>query len=219
MAYLESSVVVYLRLIYYPQGFDFPLRLIESWVGAIEVGREAATVVMILAVAWISGQDRWDRFLRFSFMFGVWDILYYVWLWVFLRWPPSLLTGDVLFLIPVPWIGPVLAPVIVSALLIAGSVVLMRLRAAGVRLAFDWSHWALAVAGGILVLASFMVDAGVVLRGAMPPPFRWWLFAPGVGTALVATIIGIKSSLTTHAAGPAGTHRADRPMRDDKEER
>ena len=209
MAYLESAVVVYLRLIYYPQGFDFPLRMIESWVGAIEVGREAATLVMLVAVAWISGRDRWERFLHFCFAFGVWDILYYAWLWVFLRWPPSLLTGDILFLIPVPWVAPVLAPIVVSVLLIACSVLMLRLRAGGMQLGFAAWHWALAVGGGVIVLVSFMLDAGAVLEGQMPPPFRWWLFGTGLAAATAATGFGLQSALAKRR--DVGPSRDDRP--------
>ena len=195
MAYIESAVVVYLRLIYYPQGFDFPLRVIEPWVGAIEVGREAATLVMLLAVAWVSGRDRWERFLHFSFTFAVWDIFYYLWLRVFLGWPPSLMTWDILFLIPVPWVAPVLAPVLVSALLIAGSVVMLHLKARGASLSFARWHWGLAVAGGAVVLVSFMLDAGDVLAGRNPQPFRWGLFGAGVLGAAAATVFGLKSAL------------------------
>src|SRR5712691_9482143 len=90
MACLESAVVVYLRVIYYPDGFDFPLVQMQPSIVAIEMGREAATLVMLLSVAALGGVDRWERFLAFCLSFGVWDIFYYVWLWVFVRWPPSL---------------------------------------------------------------------------------------------------------------------------------
>ena len=85
----------------------------RTWL-AIEIGREAATLIMLLGVAMLAGADRWERFLAFCLSFGVWDIFYYAWLWIFVRWPASLFTWDLLFLIPVPWIGPVLAPVLVS---------------------------------------------------------------------------------------------------------
>ena len=84
MAYLESAVVVYLRAIYYPEGFGFPLAAIEPGMATIEMGREAATLVMLLGVAMVMSDDRWDRLLVFSLSFGVWDIFYYVWLWLFL---------------------------------------------------------------------------------------------------------------------------------------
>jgi hypothetical protein len=191
MAYLESAVVVYLRAIYYPQGFDFPIAPMPTGMMAIEVGREAATLVMLVGVAALAGADRWEAFLAFCWSFGVWDIFYYVWLWVFLRWPPSLTTWDVLFLIPIPWIGPVLAPVIVSAALMVGAVLLWRLKAQGVRLVFPAPVWALAVTGGLVVLASFTLDFAIVLQQKNPPPFRWGLFAMGVGLAVAALARGM----------------------------
>ena len=191
MAYMESAVVVYLRAIYYPQGFDFPLALMPPDMVAIEVGREAATLIMLLGVAALAGVDRWERFLAFCFSFGVWDIFYYAWLWVFVRWPPSLLTWDVLFLIPVPWIAPVLAPVIVSVALVAGSLLMLRLKARGVRLGFSAAVWTLAVTGGLVGLGSFMLDFASVLRQMKPPPFRWGVFAIGVGLAVTALILGV----------------------------
>jgi hypothetical protein len=199
MAYVESAVVVYLRTIYYPQGFAFPLVLMPSGMVAIEIGREAATLVMLLGVAMLAGADRWDRVAAFCVAFGVWDIAYYVWLWVFLRWPPSLLTWDVLFLIPVPWIGPVLAPVIVSVVLIAGGLVLLRRResgqaggrAGGQAVGFSPAWQALALAGGALVLGSFMLDFQVVVRQMEPPPFRWGLFGTGVALAVVALVLAV----------------------------
>jgi hypothetical protein len=190
MALLESAVVVYLRALYYPQGFNFPIVIIPDRMAIIEVVREASTLVMLGAVAWLAGSDRWHRFLHFCFLFGVWDIFYYVWLLVFLGWPPSLLTWDILFLIPVPWIGPVLAPVLISVGLVGGSIHLLVLRSRGVRLGFPASHWAAAVAGGILVLLSFMLDYEVALDGRQPPPFRWWLFGLGLALALGALASG-----------------------------
>ena len=191
MAYLESAVVVYLRAIYYPDGFALPLAPIEPGMATIEVGREAATLVMLLGVAMVMSSDRWERFLLFSLSFGVWDIFYYVWLWVFLGWPPSLLTWDVLFLIPVPWIGPVLAPILVSVGLIVGSLLLLSRRQA-VRLDFPAWHWGLAVAGGALVLLSFTLDFRAVSAQLEPPPFRWWLFTAGFLCGVTALGLGVR---------------------------
>lgn len=190
MAYLESAVVVYLRAIYYPNGFEFPLVSMPGPMVAIEIGREAATVVMLLAVAMLLGRDAWERFFAFSIAFGVWDIFYYVFLWVFLRWPESLLTWDVLFLIPVPWLGPVLAPVIVSLALIASSVWLWRLKLQGHPLRFSRRLWSMAIAGGALVLLSFMIDFQSAIALTPPAPFRWDIFAAGIGLALLALGLG-----------------------------
>ena len=203
MAYLESAVVVYLRALYYPGGFSLPFVLIEPRMAAIEVGREAATLVMLLGVAAVMSVDRWDRFLVFCLSFGIWDIFYYIWLWVFLGWPPSLLTWDVLFLIPVPWVGPVLAPLIVSLALIVGSLLLLRVTRHGVRLRFSAWLWCLAVTGGGCVLLSFMLDFRVILAQLEPPPFRWGLFATGIASGMAALALGLRRFATRAAEAPA----------------
>jgi len=202
MAYVEAAVVVYLREIYYPQGFAFPIVIIPDRMAAIEVLREAATLLMLAGVAALAGSDRWERFLCFCVTFGVWDVFYYIWLWVMLRWPPSLYTWDVLFLIPVPWIGPVLAPLIVSAGLVAGSLWLLHLRRRGARLGFPAWVWALAIAGGLLVLLSFTLDFRVALEGRDPPPFRWGLFGAGVALGVAALAFGARR-LASARAHPA----------------
>lgn len=194
MACVEGAVVVYLRELYYPDGFSFPVKLAVESIGLIEVVREAATLVMLLSVAWLAGADRWERFLAFCIAFGIWDIFYYVWLKVFIGWPESLLTWDILFLIPLPWIGPVLAPVLVSVGLIGGSLRLLALKERRGGLSFSWTHWAMAVAGGALVLVSFMIDFQVVLKGLPAPQrFRWEIFGAGGLLGLLALGLGIRA--------------------------
>ncbi len=195
MAYLESAVVVYLRALYYPDGFAFPLVALPAGMVAIEVGREASTLIMLLATAALAGRDPWERFLAFNVAFGVWDVFYYVWLWIFLGWPPSLFTWDLLFLIPVPWLGPVLAPLIVSTALITVSLWLWRLDERGARVRFSRGQWAAAIAGGLVVLVSFMIDFRSAVDLQMPAPFRWDLFSVGVGMALAAVVRGYRRSL------------------------
>ena len=192
MAYVESAVVVYLRAIYYPQGFASSLAPLPPHMVAIEIGREAATLVMLLGVAMLAGRERWERFPAFCVSFGVWDLFYYVWLWLLLRWPPSLLTWDVLFLIPVPWTGPVLAPVIVSVLLVAGGLLLWRKGARGEPVRFPIPLRILALAGALLVLGSFVLDFRLVLRQMEPPPFRWGLFGTGVSLGVVALVLAVR---------------------------
>lgn len=206
MAYVESAVVVYLRAIYYPQGFAFPIVIIPDRMAGIEVGREAATLVMLAGVSALAGIDRWERFLFFCTAFGVWDMFYYAWLRVFLGWPTSPLTWDILFLIPVPWIGPVLAPVIVSVGLIGGSIWLLWLKSRGANVGFVWPHWTLAVTGGLLVLASFTIDYRVAFLGDEPPPFRWWLFVAGVTMGVAALVAGVRRMRT--GPGPTATEAA-----------
>jgi len=189
MAYVEAAVVVYLRALYYPQGFAFPLAPMPVVMAAVEIGREAATLVMLLGVSMLAGADRRERFLAFCVSFGVWDIFYYLWLRVMLGWPPSLLTWDILFLIPVPWVGPVLAPVIVSVLLVTGGLLLLREGPRGRVASFPPRLWALAIAGALLVLASFTLDSRVVTERREPPSFRWGLF--GAGVCLGVTALGL----------------------------
>jgi hypothetical protein len=177
MAAVESAVVVYLRALHTGAepvsvlAYELPDRLV-----AIEVGREVATLVMLIALAALAARSAWERFLYLMLAFGVWDIFYYVWLWVFIGWPRSPFTWDILFLIPVPWLGPVIAPVIVSLCLVAGSLWLLSRPA----LRLSRRAWALAIGGGILVLLSFMVDYRYALARTDPARFRWELFWAGI---------------------------------------
>ncbi len=189
MAYLESAVVVYLRAVYYPNGFVFPLKEMDLPTYAIELGREAATLFMLGAVARLAGSPGWGRFACFAFLFGLWDIWYYIWLKLFLNWPESLLTWDVLFLIPVAWIGPVLAPVLVSLLLLAGSFRAMQLLDRGACIRVDRWDWIGASTGSLLILYTFMEDIiAVLIEGGVeavlafvPTAFNWPLFLVGYG--------------------------------------
>ena len=192
MAYVEAAVVVYLRAISYPGGFAFPLAPLPPDMVAIEIGREAATLVMLLGVAMLAGRERWERFLAFCVSFGVWDLFYYVWLWLLLGWPPSLLTWDVLFLIPVPWTGPVLAPVVVSVLLVVGGLLLWRKGARGAPVRFPIPLRILLLTGALLVLGSFVLDFQLVMRQMDPPPFRWGLFGAGVSLGVAALVLVVR---------------------------
>jgi hypothetical protein len=130
MGYMESAVVVYLRELYYPEGFHFiteeSLRAIPNHILLTETGRELATIVILVSVSMLLVRKDWiKRFAYFLFAFSIWDITYYVWLFVMIRWPESLFTNDVLFLIPRPWIGPVIAPILVSLAFIFVSFLLL----------------------------------------------------------------------------------------------
>ena len=190
MAAVESAVVVYLRALHSGDAplsvlqYELPTRLI-----LIEVGREVATVVMILAVAVLAARARREVFLYFALIFGIWDIFYYVWLWVFIGWPPSLLTWDILFLIPVPWVGPVIAPVIVSFCLIAGALWLL----ARPELRLPRLAWGLAIVGALLIVLSFAVDFRYALARTDPPRFRWELFGLGVVVGIGGIAFGTRA--------------------------
>lgn len=179
MALVEAAVVVYLRALHpEPASMSVLVTVLPVRLVGIEVAREAATLVMLLGVAMLAGRDRWERFLYFCLAFGIWDLGYYGWLWVMIRWPHSLFTWDVLFLIPVPWLAPVLAPVIVSVGLVAGSWLFLG-RATKPQVP-RWV-WGLAGVGVVLVLLSFTLDYRYVLMQVEPQGFRWGLFGVGVG--------------------------------------
>lgn len=125
MALLESAVVVYLRELYYPNGFVFPLSPMKSVVILTELAREFATIVMLWTIAYVAGRNFSTRFAWFIIGFGIWDIFYYVFLYVFIQWPSSVFEWDILFLIPLPWYGPVIAPCLISvAMIVFGEVIL-----------------------------------------------------------------------------------------------
>jgi len=158
MAFLESAVVVYLRAMYYPEGFNFPLVAMDGLLVNTEVGREIATMVMLLAPAALVTRSRLERFAWFCFGFGIWDIFYYVWLKVLLDWPASLTDPDLLFLVPVPWVGPVWAPCVVSIGLIALAIVILRGRSNVHGFTIDTRSWVLLIGGAMFMILSFTLE-------------------------------------------------------------
>jgi hypothetical protein len=118
----EAAVVVYLRDaggVLDPATQEQVLAQLPQILIATEICREGATLIMLCAVSLLAvtrGNERWALFL---WMFAFWDIFYYAGLWLIIRWPSSLLTQDVLFLIPTPWTAPVWFPILVSLLAIA----------------------------------------------------------------------------------------------------
>ena len=183
-AFVETSVVAYLRALYYPEGFSFPLKLIPSQHLSVELTREFCTVVMLAAVGMIAGLTRWSRFAYFAVAFGIWDLFYYLWLKVMLNWPSSIFDWDILFLLPFPWIGPVIAPVLVSILLIVAGFLILRFEESGKPFIPGKVAWQFANAGTVLVLISFMWDVGASLRSQMPRPYHYGIFAVGLGCYL-----------------------------------
>ena len=182
---LEAAVVVYLRELYYPDGFRFPIVVIPDNILAVELLRELTTLLMLLAVSMVGGRDRMDRFFVFAFLFGVWDIVYYFGLWLLLGWPPSLFTWDVLFLIPVPWLGPVIYPVLVSMFLIAGFGVHERISAPGNTVRLTRAEWAVACAGALTIIVAFCWNWRTVAGGTTPQSFPAGMFAVGLAAGVL----------------------------------
>jgi len=128
MGYLESAVVIYLRQTAFGNSIQvFPIRFLDPQLGGIEFTREAATIIMLLAVGYLAGRNRFQQFMFFVFSFAVWDIFYYLFLKISTGWPATLGDFDVLFLIPVIWIGPVFSPILISLLLAVGATFLIFL--------------------------------------------------------------------------------------------
>lgn len=129
MALVEAAVVVYLRALYYPKGFVIrtvaDLYAIPQEILQVEIWRELATIVMLATVGFLVFDRLKERLWAFVFAFSIWDIGYYLFLYIFLRWPSSLGTVDVYFLIPQPLIGPVWFPLLLFGIL--GSVSLGEL--------------------------------------------------------------------------------------------
>jgi hypothetical protein len=150
--------------------------MMPSHIGT-ELVREFATILMLAAVGVIAGRRGWRSFAYFLVAFGFWDIFYYVWLKVLLDWPASVTDWDILFLIPLPWIGPVIAPVLISLLMIVCGWLMVT------RLFRDeyfhprWISWAAGLLGTVAALASFMIDADATLRGQTPRPYHYELLA------------------------------------------
>ena len=189
MAFVESAVVVYLRAIFYPEGFTFPLMAMSDYKILVEVLREVATICMLMAVAYLAGKKPWERFAWFMLSFGIWDIFYYVWLKALLDWPSSLLDWDVLFLIPLPWIGPVIAPVSIALLMMVFSILIIHSYQKGLDLKPTFLSVALSFAGLLLVFYSFMHDTGATLHQQAPQPYRYDLLIIGNSLFTVSFII------------------------------
>jgi hypothetical protein len=121
MAHFEGVVVVYLRKALgmldsesNKESVDkFPKRYLN-----IEMTREAATIIMLLVIAYLVGQSWLEKGVFFLWTFAFWDLFYYLSLYILIKWPPKLTTIDVLFLIPKPWIAPVWFPIGISSITI-----------------------------------------------------------------------------------------------------
>ena len=201
--YLEAAVVVYLREFYEPLALELtpdrkpgellPLITLEQLQASsgryltllkIEVIREAATIVMLACVGLAVGRSVNTCFAGFIAAFGVWDIFYYVFLKLLIDWPTSLLDWDILFLIPLPWVGPVLAPVLVAiSMVVSGTLVLWRDWTER-PIQISWQHWATIVLGGVVIIVAFCWDYRNVMASGMPTTFPWSIFLAGEAIGL-----------------------------------
>jgi hypothetical protein len=200
MGFMETVIVVYLRKLYYPNGFQFPLVAMDYGILKAELLREAATVIMLLAIGILTGKTPAQKFAFFIYCFAIWDIFYYVFLKALLDWPQSLFTWDILFLIPVPWVGPVMAPCIVSLTMIALAVGIIYLQEKGVVARIKIKDWLFFTTGSVLIILSFMVDSfdyislpmNSLANTRIPSHYDWGLFIIGESIIILGMIIYFK---------------------------
>jgi hypothetical protein len=193
MAWVEAAVVYDLRVLVDRlepyQANPLPL---AGRLGGIELVREAATLVMLAAVGCLAGATIRTRLAYAAIAFGIWDVFYYLWLRVMYGWPRSLFDWDVLFLLPLPWWGPVIAPVSIALLMLAWGTLATAApvpspgTGSGVRL------WSAAAVGAALALYVFMADAlravpqgFEAVRMVLPTAFNWPLFLVALGLMAV----------------------------------
>jgi len=200
MGFLESAVVVYLREILYPAGFDFPLSSLPVKLGLTELLRELATLVMLVSMGILAARRFSTGFAWFIFCFAIWDIFYYVFLWLLLGWPESLMTWDILFLIPTTWTGPVLSPVLVSFTMILLALVILTKAEKGKDTRIPPRIWIGLILGSLVLIWGFIYDYSQhmlthfslwemfqwknpevmqVATRYIPDRFPWWIFALG----------------------------------------
>lgn len=212
--YIEAAVVVYLRdlsdpvrMSYYPGTtaddlFPLPtpteLRAAdhgELWrLLRVEIPREAATLIVLAAVAFLAGSNNMEKFAAFVVAFGTWDIAFYVFLKVLIGWPMSFFTWDLLFLLPVPWSGPVLAPVIVAGSMIGCGILVLQQEGKGRPVRVGVLYWTGIFLGALIILASFTWDYRILLAGEMPHSYRWLVFAGGEALGVASFLLGLRRS-------------------------
>jgi hypothetical protein len=159
---------------------DVAMRLL-----VVELGREAASIALLVGYAAASARSFRVGFAVFAIAFGVWDIAFYGWLRLMLAWPASLLTWDLLFLLPVPWSGPVLAPVLVALTMVVAGVLVVVREGLSRPIRTRAADAGLIAVGALILVAAFCWDWRGVMAGRAPGAFRWDLYAVGMACGLM----------------------------------
>lgn len=189
MAFVEAAVVVYLREII-GTGPIFPMKEIPAPLLAVEVGREAASIVMLLSVSYLSFRGEARRMGAFLLLFTVWDVFYYVWLHVTIGWPAGLADWDVLFLIPLPWVGPVWSVLVICAGMLVFSVLFLQAPEDAQFTPGAWG-WICGLSGTVAVVATYIREWAMIGYGTgVPTRFSFFPFLVGLG------LLGISGWIT-----------------------
>jgi hypothetical protein len=189
MAFVEAAVVVYLREII-GGGPVFPMKEIPAALLAVEVGREAATIVMLLSVSFLSFRGEARRMGAFLLLFAVWDVFYYLWLHVTIGWPAGVADWDVLFLIPLPWVGPVWSVLLICAGMVVFSVLFLQAPEDARFVPGLWG-WTCGLAGMVTVVATYILEWVKIGYGTgVPSRFSFLPFLAGLA------LLGISGWIT-----------------------
>jgi hypothetical protein len=209
-AWVEGAIVVYLREIYFGGSFSFPVvmewregELVVDRLMRIEFVREIATILMLVAVGWAAGSTSWQRFCFFMIAFGIWDIFFYIWLRIMVGWPESIMTWDLLFFVPLPWVGPVITPVLIAmAMTVAGSLIIYY-EEKGYAVSWRWFDFVVILGCGLLLIVAFCWDWRNIMRipgdeihTGIPNPFAWWLYLPAYLFSVVYFALRLKKTVS-----------------------
>jgi hypothetical protein len=221
MGLLEGAVVIYLREILYPEGFGFPLSPVQPDLMLTELLREVATLIMLLGIGFLAGRNASERFAWFLYAFAIWDIFYYIFLWLLIGWPESIMTYDVLFLLPSTWIGPVITPVIVSLTMIVFALFILVVNRQKEDVKIPGISWLLLITGSAILILGFIWDySGFIMESMsikdiwtlpkdevlklatqyIPRKFNWFLFVLGELVILSGILIFYLSARKRSAA-------------------
>ncbi len=191
-AWVEMAVVLYLHEICFSGSLSFPLplawkngELVVNHLMRVEFGREIAAFLILAAVACTAGRNLWQKFAFFLIAFGVWDIFFYIWMRLGAGWPENLLTWNILYALPLPWVAPVLAPLLIAFAMAAAGGLILYFENKGHEIRWRWFDWIIMFGCASLMLAAFWWDWKNIIRvpadppnTGIPNPFAWWLYLP-----------------------------------------
>lgn len=188
---VEAAIVTVYRTQFDPAA-RFPLLALPSALAGLERVREASTLLLLGGVACAACRPAAARAAAFFFLFGLWDIAYYISLRATLGWPQGPNDWDLLFLLPVPWLGPVAAPLLLSCVLIVVGVVVLRHEERRGPFRVHPLHVLAAIVAGLLCTWSFVENADARALLALPSRYAFEYLALGLGIGGAAFIDALR---------------------------
>ena len=195
MGILEAICVVYIRKIIFPPDGNIANIAITDFNFTIEAIREAMTIIMLGTMSILAAYNFRTRLAMFFLAFGIWDVLYYIGLSVFLNWPTSIMNWDTLFLIPIAWYSPVIVPVIISLYFIGGGIFIILHEGNGIKLKFNFIVILLQFLAFVVWFYSFIKDSAMISETGYANAEYSWLFLVlglllGVGSLSISYLYG-----------------------------